>query len=268
MRPLTYWVATPPKQTPASASTPEAIHDVGNANNIIIRASDTDIAVIMLHHAWKFSATLWMDTGTANGKNRRYVNLSAIAMSIGSKTCQALLAYRAFTWTDYTSAIIRKGKVMPFRRLKSRSDAQDALIAITPRKVDASSERALLKFGATLFGAKAAESSSLNGFAIWRSRRRSDQVQPQRTDYADQQTIDQHPTPENGWDLVNNQYDIIWFEGLQLLDILIPDREDAQCEDDDSAVVLSSDDETGELSSENDDDDYWSNRRSNCRPFH
>ena len=60
------------------------IDDVGNANNIIIRASDIDIAVIMIHHAWKVSATLWMDTGTSNGKSRRYVNLSAIANSIGS----------------------------------------------------------------------------------------------------------------------------------------------------------------------------------------
>ena len=85
----------------------KAIDDVGNANNTIIRASDTDIAVIMLHHAWKFSATLWMDTGTSNGKNRRYVNLSAIAMSIGSKMCKALPAYYAFTGTDCTSAIIR-----------------------------------------------------------------------------------------------------------------------------------------------------------------
>ena len=61
------------------------------------------------------------------------------------------------------SAIIRKGKVRPFRRLESSNDAQDALIAITSGKVDASSERALLKFGATLFGPKAAKSSSLNG---------------------------------------------------------------------------------------------------------
>ena len=61
-RPLAYWVTTTPKQTPASASTPRPYYDVGNANNIIIRASDTDIAVIMLHHAWTFSATLWMDT--------------------------------------------------------------------------------------------------------------------------------------------------------------------------------------------------------------
>ena len=69
MIPLTYWVATRPKQTPACASTPKVIDDTGNDNNVIIRASDTDFAVIMLHHAWIFSATLWMDTGTTNGKN-------------------------------------------------------------------------------------------------------------------------------------------------------------------------------------------------------
>ena len=69
--------------------------------------------------------------------------------------------------------------------------------------------------------------------------------------HADQQTIDQHPAPENGWDLVNNQYEIVWFEGLQLPDTLVPGKEDDQCEDDDSAVY-----EHGELSSENDDDDH------------
>ena len=129
-------------------------------------------------------------------------------------------------------------------------------------------------------------------FAIRRSRRRSDQVQLQRTHctssmmsmqaacrHAKQSCnntyigrhswrrcglipiirpffLYQHTAPENGWDLINNQYEIIWFEGLQLPDTLVPDREDFQCEDDDSPVVQSSDDENGELSSENDDDDY------------
>ena len=190
-----------------------------------------------------------MDTGTVNAKNRRYANLSAIAMSIGSKMCRALPAYHAFTGTDYTSAIIRKGKVRPFRRLESSSDAQDALIAITPGGggVDASSERALVKCGATLFGAKAAESSSLNGFRytafekafgpsatarnplhklngvdasnmtpceaeLQQHIHRSAFVAKMWVD-ADQQTIDQHQTPANGWNLVNNQYEIIWFEG-------------------------------------------------------
>ena len=55
---------------------------------------------------------------------------------------------------------------------------------------------------------------------------------------ADKQTIHKHPTPEYGWDLDNNQYKIIWFEGLELPDTLIPDREVVQCENDDSAVVL------------------------------
>ena len=131
MRPLTYWVATKGEADTRICLHAKAIDDVGSANNIIIRASDIDIAVIMLHLSWKFSATLWMDTGAFNGKNRRYVNHSAIAMSIGSKMCQALPAYYAFTGTDYTSAIIGKGKVRPFRQLDSSSDAQDALIAST-----------------------------------------------------------------------------------------------------------------------------------------
>ena len=265
------------------------IDDVGNANNIIIRTSDTDIAVIMIHHAWKLLATLWMDTGTSNGKNRRYVDLSAIAISISSNVCQALLAYHAFTGTDYTSAIIRKGKVRQFRRLESSNDAQYALIAITSGKVDASSERALLKFGATLFGAKAAESSSLNGFRYTAFEKAfgpsanaknplnklndvdASSLPPCEAELrqpihrfacvvnmwadADHQTIDQHPATEDVWELITDQYEIIWCNGIQLPDTLVPERVDAQCEDDDSAVVLSSDDEHGELSSENDDDD-------------
>ena len=85
----------------------KAIYDVGNANNIIIRASDTDIAVIMLHHAWKFSATLWMDTDTTNVKNRRYVNLSAIAMRTVLKMCQALhVSHRSYYFSSFLIVIV------------------------------------------------------------------------------------------------------------------------------------------------------------------
>ena len=91
---------------------------------------------------------------------------------------------------------------------------------------------------------------------------------------ADQQTIDPTSSTWKRMGLINNQYEIIWFEGLQLQDTLVPDREDDQCEDDDSAVVLSSDDKhvNGELSSENDDDDagydYWTNLPSHYRSCH
>ena len=82
----------------------KAIDDVGNANNIIIRTSDTDIAVIMLHHGWTFSATLWMDTGTTNGKNRRF---SVMSMSIGSKMCQALhVSHHSYYFSSFLIVIV------------------------------------------------------------------------------------------------------------------------------------------------------------------
>ena len=107
------------------------------------------VVIVMIHHAWKFSATLWMDTGTYNGKNRRCVNLSAIAMRIGPKMCQALRAYHAFT-----GQITRQ---QSFEREGSDRSGnwRAAVMPNVPSSqshretVDASSERALLKFGAT-----------------------------------------------------------------------------------------------------------------------
>ena len=44
--------------------------------NIIIRASYTDIAVILIYHRRKFDANIWMDIGTSFRNDRRYVNRS------------------------------------------------------------------------------------------------------------------------------------------------------------------------------------------------
>ena len=46
--------------------------------NIIIRASDTDIAVILIYHRRKFDANRWMDIGTSFRNDKRYVNITAI----------------------------------------------------------------------------------------------------------------------------------------------------------------------------------------------
>ena len=57
---------------------------------------------------------------------------------------------------------------------------------------------------------------------------------------AAQHTIDQHPAL--------NQQPVRDHYGVKVSSsyTMVPDREDAQCEDDDSDVVLSSDDENGE----------------------
>ena len=80
----------------------------GNAKNIIIRASDTDIAVILLHHCWKFAATVWMDVDTSSKNDRRYVNVTAISSSTGPTLCGALPGFHAFTGSDYTSAVVKE----------------------------------------------------------------------------------------------------------------------------------------------------------------
>jgi len=60
--------------------------------NVVIRASDTDIAVILLYHCEKFSGRIWMDVGTTSKRNRRLIDLTAISKSLGPQLCSSLPA--------------------------------------------------------------------------------------------------------------------------------------------------------------------------------
>ena len=82
--------------------------------DIIIRASDTDILVILLHHVHRVTATVWMEVRTSGQRNRRYINVTKIAATIGPALCAALPGFHSFTGCDYTSAFVRKGKIRPY----------------------------------------------------------------------------------------------------------------------------------------------------------
>lgn len=57
--------------------------------------------------------------------------------------------------------------------------------------------------------------------------------------------IIQHPSPENGWELKDGLYEVIWFEGPELPDSLIPVEGDLHEDDsDDNFEILSSDEES------------------------
>ena len=43
---------------------------------------------------------------------------------------------------------------------------------------------------------------------------------------ADQKEIDQHPKQHDSWELEDDIYNIVWFEGQQLPDALDPDESD------------------------------------------
>ena len=52
--------------------------------DIVIRATDTGTAVILVHHSHRLNSNVWMDVDTTGRGNRRYVNLSEIANTIGT----------------------------------------------------------------------------------------------------------------------------------------------------------------------------------------
>ena len=74
-------------------------------------------AVILLYHAMMIPGILWMDVGTAAKNSRRYINITAISGKLGLSMCKALPGFHYFTGSDYTSALVRKGKGRLFEKL-------------------------------------------------------------------------------------------------------------------------------------------------------
>lgn len=131
--------------------------------SIVVRASNTDIEVILLYHCSKFRSTLWMDIATISKNNRRYVSLTAIWKELGPDLCAALPAFHAFTGSDYTSAFVRKGKVRPLATLEKQPDYQKSFrVMATSTTVSNRTKAAFQRFTATLYGAKDSANTRLN----------------------------------------------------------------------------------------------------------
>ena len=89
--------------------------------HVIVRATDTDIMVILLYHALQLQANLWMDLGHSSDNTRRYVHITALANHLSPVVCKALPGYHALTGSDYTAPFFRKGKVNPFKKAQKDS---------------------------------------------------------------------------------------------------------------------------------------------------
>jgi len=197
-----------------------------------------------------------MDVGTAAKNNRRYICLTAIYKELGPDLCAALPAFHAFTGCDYTSSFVCKGKVRPFKLLEKSQEFQESFAAsglCTP--VPDATRESLLNFTASVYGAK--KNSSLNkcryqkfiqayapkgrGKNLLANLRGIDAsaLQPcesevtahiNRTSFVakmwshNESHIEQQPTEENGWELLDGQYKPVWFDGEQLPDCLVPEQ--------------------------------------------
>ena len=250
--------------------------------NIVIRGSDKDIAVILLHHCGDMATRIWMDVGTSSGNSRRYIDITAIGASIGQPLCSALPGFHVFTGSDYTSSFHGKGKVRPFAQLVKDNDAQKAFSEMTKGTITDEDRDTLNTFTTKMYGLKGKD-VSLNDHRYnifektYRPKVRAENclaklkgidaspIPPCESEVskhisrssfvakmwglwanADKSEICQHPSSADGWELVDDQYEITWFDGPQLPDSLTPDEDDAldpESSDDSDFSISSSDDE-------------------------
>ena len=107
---FTNWIAVMKKQTPGSFS----MHSTSPSwtlkppKVIVVRSNDTDVFVLLIHHATQINAKLRMDAGVSSKNTRRYIDINAIAQKITPSVCLALPSFHAFTGCDYTSSFFRK----------------------------------------------------------------------------------------------------------------------------------------------------------------
>lgn len=88
----------------------------------VVKTPDTDIFLILLHYAASIPINIYLDTGT--GKNRKLVNVTELADSMGAEYCTAVLGLYVFTGEDVTSAFKGKGKVGPLKKMQHQPKYQ------------------------------------------------------------------------------------------------------------------------------------------------
>lgn len=137
-------------------------------STILVKATDTDVLVIILGNIHKFpNAQIWL-LGTSK-KEQTYTDCTKLASVLGHTLCLSLPAFHAFTGSDYTSAFRYKGKVKPFNILKKNETFQEMFACLTDvtdvydeDKVDAVQE-----FTGLIYGIKNCKSVNNARFQIF-----------------------------------------------------------------------------------------------------
>ena len=131
-----------PQGSHEEADTLLAFHASCVAGNAVIRASDTDVLVILLgmigthltsHRHTAYSCII-MDCGSGN--SRRHIDVSSIPNALEAKQkrlAAAMPGFHALTGSDFTTAFYRKRKIKPREVLEK--DTEGTLIQLFSRIV-------------------------------------------------------------------------------------------------------------------------------------
>lgn len=145
------------------ADTLLSFHVANSIGNVMVRASDTDVLVILLgmigRHMGSQGATTYnrliMDCGSGN--NRRHIDVSSIATNLESSQtglAAAMPGLHAMTGCDFTTAFYRKGKVKPLDILQKDSTGTFSQFLGKLGSVDEPDQRIAEEFICCLYGMK------------------------------------------------------------------------------------------------------------------
>ena len=122
------------------ADTLIALHASQEEGDIIVRSSDTDVLVKLIHMIGRDQeeekpikyGRIVMDYGAGN--NRRYIDLMSIHKNLEKRkvgVSRALPGIHAISGCDYTAALHGKGKVRPLKLLLDSEEDDDFIPALT-----------------------------------------------------------------------------------------------------------------------------------------
>ena len=124
--------------------------DEVNPGNIVIRANDTEIMVILLANAKKFNSHIWYDCGLDSVNTRCYVDITNLAKTINY--VDALPGIYVYTGCDYTSAFYEKGKVQPLALMMKHQKYLDVFSSLGDTSLEESCMKSIEEFTCALYG--------------------------------------------------------------------------------------------------------------------
>ena len=93
------------------------VDDTSQAERVIVRSTDTDVFLLLLHFIPQFTHLQDVKFDTGLGDKRVWIDIKSLHQSMSKDLISSLLGFHAFTGCDSTSSFVRKGKWKPLRFL-------------------------------------------------------------------------------------------------------------------------------------------------------
>ena len=129
-----------------------ALHiDSIKEENILIRANDTDVLIILLCNITKFRSSIFLDFGLDHNNSRRIINITELSRTLD---IDVLPGVYALTGNDYVPSFHGKGKVRPMVLMNKNATFMAAFRKLGEDDLDEEVYNVLEEFVCHMYGFK------------------------------------------------------------------------------------------------------------------